>query len=70
MTLLMRDRENIKLGKVENLVSLIRDVEEKEIESAAKFLKVDIGYISYVQSVINEHPEMDDEEIAEIVIDY
>jgi predicted transposase/invertase (TIGR01784 family) len=69
MTLLMRDRENIALGKVVNLVSLIRNL-KVDIETATEVLGVDAEYITHVQDVIKEHPELDDEEIAEIILDF
>lgn len=67
MKMLMREQKNI--GKYEKLVSLIRDINVSDVEIATKFLKVDSSYINKVLSLINEHPEMDDEEIAELLID-
>ena len=69
MTLLMRDKENRAVGETIKLVSLIRDVKLDDIDIAVKFLKTDKEYILYVKNVIEEHPELDDEEIAEIIVD-
>lgn len=69
MTLLMRDKENRAVGETTKLVSLIRDVKLDDIDIAVKFLKTDKEYILYVKNVIEEHPELDDEEIAEIIVD-
>ena len=69
MTLLMRDREKQNLGRYEELVSQIRDIDISDINMASKFLNVDVTYIKKVLSLINDNPEMDDEEIAKILID-
>lgn len=69
MTLLMRDREKQNLGRYEGLVSQIRDIELSEITIASKFLKVDVSYIEKVLSLINDNPEMNDEEVAKILVD-
>ncbi len=69
MTLLMRDNENKTLGQETKLVSQIRDLDESQIDIATKILKCDISTINIILSLIDEHPEMDDEEIAQLYID-
>ncbi len=69
MTLLMRDNENKTLGQETKLVSLIRDLDESQLDIASKILKCDISTIHTILSLIDEHPEMDDEEIAQLYID-
>ncbi len=69
MTLLMRDNENKTLGQETTLVSQIRDLDESQIDIASKILKCDISTINIILSLIDEHPEMDDEEIAQLYID-
>ena len=68
MTLQMRDNENKTLGEERKMVSLIRDLKESQIEMASIFLKSDVNTIKTILSLIKEHPEMDDEEIAELYI--
>ena len=70
MTMKMMMNESKTLGEFKRLVSQIRKIDINDIEMASKFLRVDKEYILYVQDVIKDHPEMDDEEIAEIIIDY
>lgn len=68
MTLLMRDNENKTIGKYSGFVSYVRDLDESQLDVASKILKCDISTIETILSLIDEHPEMDDEEIAEIYI--
>ncbi len=68
MTLQMRDNENKTLGEERKMVSLIRDLKESQIEMASIFLKSDVNTIKTILSLIKEHPEKDDEEIAELYI--
>lgn len=69
MTLLMRENENKRLGCMMRLVSQIRDVSIDDVDTATKFLKVNKEYILSVLKVIEEHPGLDDEEIAEMLVD-
>ena len=69
MTLLMRDNENKTLGQETKLVSLIRKLDVSQIEEATFFLDCDVATIEAVLALIKEHPEMDDEEIAQLYID-
>ena len=68
MTMNMLMKEKVNLGEVKKTVSLIRDVKSSDIEITSKVLKVDVSYIHKVLSLINDNPDMDDEEIAEILI--
>lgn len=69
MTLLMRDNEKKALGKTENLVSIIRRLNAEDIPLAVKFLAVDESFINHVLKVIKENPSLDDEEIAEMIME-
>ena len=64
MNMNMRLKENGSLHEKKKLVQLIRGLEENEIALAAKFLKEDEELIRKILNIIDEHPEMDDEEIA------
>mgnify|MGYP000769528407 FL=1 len=70
MTLLMRDNENKTLGQYMKLVGQIRKINVNEYKVASKFLDVDEKFIRDVIELLEEHPTMDDEEIAEIVMDW
>ena len=70
MTLLMRDNENKTLGQYMKLVGQIRKINVNECKVASKFLDVDEKFIRDVIELLEEHPTMDDEEIAEIVMDW
>ena len=70
MTLLMRDNENKTLGQYMKLVGQIRKINVNECKVASKFLDVDEKFIRDVIEFLEEHPTMDDEEIAEIVMDW
>lgn len=69
MTMKMLLKEQLSLGETKKTVSQIRDIDISDIDMASKFLKVDVTYIKKVLSLISDNPEMDDEEIAEILID-
>lgn len=51
------------------MVFQIRDIDIFDIDTASKIFNVDVTYIKKVLSLINDNPEIDDEEIAEILID-
>ena len=70
MTLLMRDNENKTLGQYMKLVGQIRKISANECKVASKYLDVDEEFIRDVIEFLEEHPTMDDEEIAEIVMDW
>ena len=70
MTLLMRDNENKTLGQYMKLVGQIRKINVNECKVASNFLDVDEEFIRDVIELLEEHPTMDDEEIAEIVMDW
>ena len=67
MTLLMRDNENKALGENKKLVSQIRDT-VIELDTLSVALKISVENILKIQSLIEAHPEMDDEEVAELYI--
>lgn len=69
MTMKMLMKEQLGLGETKKTVSVIRDMDISDIDMASKLLKVDVAYIKKVLSLISDNPEMDDEEIAEILID-
>lgn len=64
MTLLMRDKENFKLGKTVNLVNQIRGLGDDQIATASYFLKVEPTFIHTVLELIEKYPDWDDEDIA------
>ena len=65
MTLLMREREKIELGENKKLVSQIRDVDTTiELSIVASILKVTPAFVEKVLTLIEEHPDWDDEDIA------
>lgn len=70
MTLQMRDRENIELGEMKNQVFLIRKISRDKIESTSDFLGVSESFVIKVMDLIEENPDLDDEEIAEMLVDF
>ena len=70
MTLQMRDRENIELGEMKNQVFLIRKISRDKIESTSDFLGVSESFVIKVMYLIEENPDLDDEEIAEMLVDF
>ena len=70
MTLQMRDRENVELGEMKNQVFLIRKISRDKIESKSDFLGVSESFVIKVMDLIEENPDLDDEEIAEMLVDF
>lgn len=70
MTLQMRDRENVELGEMKNQVFLIRKISRDKIESTSDFLGVSESFVIKVMDLIEENPDLDDEEIAEMLVDF
>ena len=70
MTLQMRDRENIELGEMKNQVFLIRKISRDKIESTSDFLGVSESFVIKVMDLIEENQDLDDEEIAEMLVDF
>lgn len=70
MTLLMRDKENRKAGRYENAVSFVRefygDVDDSRIMSSAKISQ---EIFDAILSCIADHPDWDDEDVADWLID-
>lgn len=65
MNMLMREQKNI--GENKKLVSLVRKNRlNMSDEQMADIFDVDIEIVN----MILDHPEMDDEEIAELLIDF
>ena len=67
MTMKTMMTESKELGKNEKLVSLIRGINEDDVTTATRFLKVDESFIRYVLGLIKDNPSMDDEGIAEMI---
>lgn len=66
MTLLMRDREKIELGENKRLIKQIRTkfLREKPAIIIAEEVEIDVVYVENIISLIKEHPDWDDEDIA------
>lgn len=66
MTLFLRDKENQRLGKGVQLVSLIRQKLTKGLDSEiiSEHIEQEVDFVEDVISLINEHPDWDDEQIA------
>lgn len=71
MTLLMRDREKMKLGASALLVSLIRQKYEKgkSANTIANEIERDVMYVDRIISVIENHPDWDDEDVASELVE-
>ncbi len=71
MTLFMRDKENQRLGKLEQTVTVIRRGQRKleqgklEYEELIDLANTDITTYSKIVDLINDHPDWDDEDIAD-----
>ena len=66
MTLFMRDKENQAFGALVNIVSLVRKNLNKSLsaEVIADFIGCDIAYVKKIISMIQDHSDWDDEDIA------
>ena len=65
MTLLMRDNENKLLGKYMLLIDRVKNLDVKDAEIAAKILGIKEQQIYEIKDYIAEHPEMDEDGLAE-----
>ena len=65
MTLLMRDNENKLLGKYMLLIDRVKNLDVKDAEFAAKILGIKEQQIYEIKDYIAEHPEMDEDDLAE-----
>ena len=65
MTLLMRDNENKLLGKYMHLIDQVKKLDVKDAEIAAKILGIKEQQIYEIKDYIAEHPEMDEDDLAE-----
>lgn len=70
MTLQMRDRENIELGEMKKQVFLIRKITRYKVAATSDFLGVSESFVIKVMDLIEENPDLDDEEIAEMLVDF
>ena len=61
------EQSGFQKGERRKLISQIRGLENSDIPTAVKYLKVDEDYIRHILNLIAKHPEMDDEEIAELL---
>ena len=61
------EQSGIPKGENKKLICLIRGLDNDDIQSAVKYLKVDEDCIRHILNLIAKHPEMDDEEIAELL---
>ena len=66
MVLMERDRENRRMGRYDQTVTVARRGREiYSSEAIANLMKVDPEIIEDIFSAIDAHPDWDDEEIAE-----
>lgn len=70
MTIKMMMNESKTLGEFKRLVSCIRGIDSNDIKNVSKVLKVEESFVIEVLELIAENPQLDDEEIAEMVVDY
>ncbi len=70
MTLQMRDRENVELGEMKKQVFLIRKITRGKVAATSDFLGVSESFVIKVMVLIEENPDLDDEEIAEMLVDF
>ena len=70
MTLQMRDRENVELGEMKKQVFLIREITRDKVAATSDFLGVSESFVIKVMDLIEENPDLDDEEIAEMLVDF
>ena len=68
MLLWERDLDNIKLGDYKRIVISCRDLDISQFESAAKILKCDTSVLEDIKDLIDDNPELDDEDIAQLYI--
>ncbi len=69
MTLLMRDRENVKIVEYVKSVSSIRDGrQEFSRQVFIKMLKLSENEYDKIIFYLDEHPDWDNEDIAEAII--
>lgn len=70
MTLLMRDRENVKIGYYADKVGVVREGKDNLTEEMlVKLLKITNKQLDRIIYFIDKNPDWDDVEIAEAVID-
>lgn len=71
MTLFMRDKENQRIGSYERLVSVIRRGQKKleqgklGYEELIDLADTDMNTYDKIIDLINDHPDWDDEDIAD-----
>ena len=66
MLMMERDRDNIKIGKLSEKIAAVREFsQEFEGEQLAKYARTKPETVSVILNLIDEHPEWDDERIAE-----
>ena len=68
MLLWERDQDNVKLGDYKRIVISCRDLDISQFESAAKILKCDTSVLEDIKDLIDDNPELDDEDIAQLYI--
>ncbi len=69
MSINVERADNIELGEYMAYVSQIRGNEgQLSDEAMIKFMKINPNVLSYTRRVISEHPDWDDEEVAEEVL--
>ena len=71
MTLLMRDRENRKLGGYDKTVSVVRKGQLRGLtdDVIADLVGIDVLTVGMITDCIANHPEWDDEDVADWLVD-
>ena len=70
MTLLMRDKENKKLGKYETMVEAIKNgtIKGVSVDDLSGILGTSKELVSAVLDCVANHPDWDDEDVADWLI--
>ena len=69
MTLLMRDKEQQKLGKYSEKVAMIRSNNgEVSNETMIKVLRINENDYNRIMYFIDNHPDWDDEDVADAIL--
>ena len=69
MLLWERDEDNIELGTYRHLVKQCRKLDLSRLKLATDILDCDESEIETIKSLINDNPELNDKEIAQLYID-
>lgn len=66
MVMMERDRGNIRLGEYKEKVATVRALKDRyRQDDLAMIIRIKPAIVSLIIRIIEEHPDWDDEEIAE-----